>query len=277
MNISKYLTEYRKELEFKNYSKSSIELYTSVVYNFLHDFENSFSSPIKINTEIIKEWIKQAKSISVMKIRIGALKNFYQRVIKQPLKFEYIEYPRKEYKSPIILDLSEIQSLFDNCGNEKHRTILFVLYATGIRVSELLSIKLKDIDRANMVIHIMKGKGNKQRSVTMKIELLKILESYYRAYKPNEFLFEGQNGDKYTASSIRQFINLYANKAGIKKKVYPHLIRHSSFTHSLEAGENLYTIQKIAGHNNPSTTAIYLHMSPKIVANAFSPIQNINI
>lgn len=276
MFYQKWISKYRFDLEFKGYSKSSIELYVPIVFKFLSDFSDSFNEPKQIKSDTIKVWIKEnSKSVSSLRIKIGALKTFYKYTVKQPLKFKYIEYPKKEYRSPIILDISEIQLLFDACTNEKHRCIMFVLYATGVRVSELLSIKLSDIDRANMVIHIMHGKGNKQRAVTMKQELLSIIEKYYRIYKPKEYLFEGVNYKQYTESSIRQFLNKYASLAGIKKKVYPHLLRHCSFTHSLEAGENLYTIQKVAGHNNPKTTSIYLHMSNKIIANAYSPILNI--
>ena len=278
MKISELTTKYRSELEFKNYSESSISLYVNVVYKFLHDFEGLFRSPEKIKTDIIKDWIRQAPSASTMKIRIGALKNFYHRVVRQPLKFKYVEYPKKEIKHPIILSQEETQKLFDACTNHKHKTILYVAYATGVRVSELLAIKLADIDRANGVIHILNGKGSKQRQVTMKPELVGIITKYWREYKTKEYLFEGQFGGKYTASSINQFLKKYAILAGIKKNVHIHLLRHLYASHSLESGENLYVTQKALGHSSPKTTAdIYYHISPNIIANAFSPIQNIKL
>jgi len=278
MNISDWIIKYRKELEFKNYSKSSIELYVNVVYSFLKDFDGTFTSPDRIKTEIIKDWIKQAPSISTMKIRIGALKNFYLRTVRQPLKFDYVEYPKSEKKHHVILSNEEMQRLIDSCENIKHKTIIVLAYSTGVRVSELLNIRLKDIDRANMVIHILNGKGNKSRQVTMKPQLLSLIEKYYIKYRPNEFLFEGQYGSTYTSSSINQFLKKYATLAGIKKNVHIHLIRHQFASNSLEHGENLHVTQKALGHASPKTTAdIYYHISPQIIANAYSPIQNIRL
>lgn len=277
MKINELLLSYRSELEFKNYSENSINLYIREVYNFLKDFDNTYSDPSRINIDIIKEWLKQSPSISTLKIRISALKNFYQRVIHQPLKFRYVEYPKKEIRHPIILSTEEMQRLFDTCTNIKHKTIILVAYSTGVRVSELLNIKLSDIDRANGVIHIMHGKGNKQRQVTMKDELLRVIEKYYRQYKPKEFLFEGQMGGQYTASSINQFLKKYASMAGIKKNIHIHLLRHQYTSNSVEFGKDIYATSKILGHKKVTTTAeIYCHINPNVIKNAYSPIQSLN-
>lgn len=122
----------------------------------------------------------------------------------------------------------------------------------------------------------MDGKGNKQRQLTAKPKLIDIVDKYTSIYNPNIYLFNGQNDIKYTSTSINQFIKKYAKLAGIKKRVYIHLLRHNYATHSLDAGENLYTIQKALGHSKPTTTANnYLHMSSKIIANAYSPIDSL--
>ncbi len=275
MNIADHVLLFEQEMDRRKFSIQTIQNYSSCLKKF---FGQSIKDhPKNISESDIRLFLSTIKESNTQRAYHSAIKKFYEICLRQKDKFKFLPYAKKSNKTPIILDQSEIQKMFDVCSNEKHRCIMFVLYATGVRVSELLSIRLKYIDRANMVIYVMNGKGGKQRSLTMKPELLKIFESYYRAYKPNEYLFEGQSGGQYTASSIRQFLNMYGNKANIKKNIYPHLFRHCSLTHSLEAGENLHVIQKIAGHNSPITTSIYLHMSPKIIANAFSPIQNIRI
>lgn len=276
MKITNLLTQYCSDMTFKNYSNTTIDMYSNIVLKFMTDFSLKFFNPSRINSELIKSWIKDnSKSTSDLKIKIGALKTFYKYTVKQPLKFKYIEYPRTEKRSPIILSHKEIKKLFEVCTNVKHKMIMYIAYGTGARVSEILNMKMADIDRTNFVIHVMNGKGNKQRQLTLKPKLLSKLDEYLKMYNPKEYLFNGQNNSlQYTASSINQFLKKYAKLADIKKRIHIHLIRHNFATHSLDAGENLYIIQKILGHSSPKTTANnYLHMSSKIVANAYSPIE----
>lgn len=276
MNIPKHIEIFTKELDRRKYSPMTIKNYASnlgVFFNFFRHKEH----PSHLNESDIKEYLSSFSQSNTQRSHHGAIKKYYEICLKQKNKFKYIPYCNKEQKHAIILSQEETQKLFDSCSNLKHKTIMYVAYATGVRVSELLSIKLSDIDRANGVIHIMNGKGSKQRQVTMKPELLKIISDYWRKYKTKEYLFEGQFGGKYTASSINQFLKKYAQIAGIKKNVHIHLLRHLFATHSLEAGENLYTTQMALGHSSPKTTAdIYYHISPNIIANAYSPIINLN-
>lgn len=276
MNIPKYINQYRSDLEFKNYSKVTVKNYACLVRLFLKYFEVQFDEPKKISEKFIKDYLKESSSISVFKQNIGALKLFYQITIRQPLKFRFIEYPRPEKKSPIILSHDEIKALFNACENIKHKLIMYIAYGTGARVSEILNLRLTDIDYENGVIHVMAGKGNKQRQLTLKPRLADSIRDYISGYNPNEYLFNGQFSNQYSSSSINQFLKDYAKKAGIKKRVHIHLLRHNYATHCLDAGENLYTIQKSLGHASPKTTANnYLHMSSKIIANAYSPIDNL--
>lgn len=252
MNISKLSTDLCKEMELKNYSIRSISMYESVIVDFLKDFETIYTSPERITSEDIKQWLIQSPSISTFRIRLGALKVFYTKVVKQPLKFKYVDYPRPEKKHHILLSTEEMIRLFKTCQNKKHYCIMLVAYSTGVRVSELLNIKLTDIDRANGVIHITKGKGGKGRQVTMKPELLTVIEDYYREFEPSIYLFEGNSTDnKYTPSSINQFLKKYAAEAGIKKNIHIHLLRHQYATDCLDNGENLYITQKALGHTSP--------------------------
>lgn len=269
MKIAMYLEQYRKELQLKNYAESSIELYVNSVYRFLRYFESSYPNPEKITVDVIKEWLRQSPSQAILRIRIGALKNFYYRVIHQPLKFKYIEYPKKERRLPQILDVSEVQAMFDVCSNTKHKCIMAILYSCGARVGEIINLRINDIDEKLMVIRIIQSKGKKDRIVPLKEKLLELINKYISEYKPVEFLFNGQGGaPQYSERSINAFLQTYAEKAGIKKRVYAHLFRHTSLTNMLESGDDLHTVQIIAGHNRPSTTNLYLHISPKFISRA---------
>lgn len=266
MNIPKYTEQYRKDLLFKNYANSTIDNYVFQVDLFLRHFDNNVTEPSKINENQIKEWLMLAKTINSRKHKISALKLFYKYTIKQPLKFKNIEYPRSEQHLPIPLSDREVRLMFEGCDNLKHKSILGLLFLSGLRVGEVLRLKPEHIDRGNMLIHIKQGKGMKDRIVPMSEYLLKLLEDYYRAYTPSVYMFNGQFGDMYSERSVNQFIKQIARKAGINKRVHSHLGRHSCFTKMVENGIDMAIIQKIAGHNNIRTTQIYAKLSSEIIA-----------
>lgn len=277
MNIGKYLQAYSEDLKLKNYSKITINNYISQVSCFLNHFNKTATKPSEISERNIKDWLLQAKSVNGRRHKLSAIKLFYTLTGKQPMKFKYIEYPRKEQNLPIVLSQQEIQRMFSVCENTKHRVILALLYSTGLRVSELLNLKFSHIDRTRMVINIIGGKGNKDRQVMLDESVLKLLEKYYYEYTPKEFVLNGQSGCQYTASSIRQVIKQLAEKAGINKRVWVHLIRHCSFTHLVEQGVDINLIQRLAGHANVKTTSIYTHISHNIISKIPSPIKSIKL
>lgn len=278
MNIPKYIELYRKDLLLKNYSNNSIDNYVSQVNCFLNYFNNKFAEPSKINEQQIKDWLLLAKSINGRKHRISALKLFYYLTIKQPLKFKYIEYPKSDKKLPIVLSQEEIQKMFSVCDNIKHKVVLALLYSAGLRVSELINLKWAHIDRSRMVINIIQAKGKKDRQVMLSPELIPLLEKYWREYKSKEYVLNGwKNEPQYSERSVGQVIKQLAEKAGIKKKVWTHLIRHCSFTHLLEQGTDLGIIQKLAGHNSIKTTQTYTHISHNLISKIKSPLSSISI
>lgn len=277
MNIPKYIEDYRKDLLLKNYAKNSINNYASQVYCFLKRFNKVYTEPSKINEKSIKEWLLESNSINGRKHRISAVKLFYIHTIKQPLKFKHIEYPRSEKKLPTVLSIEEVQKMFNVCENLKHKVILSLLYSCGLRVSELINLKWSSIDRNRMVINILGAKGNKDRQVMLSNSLIPILESYYRKYKPKEFVLNGQNKLKYSARSVLDVIKKLGKKAGLNKRIYTHLMRHNCFTHLLESGTDLSLIQKLAGHNNIKTTLLYAHISHNLISKVNSPLENILI
>jgi len=163
MNIGKYLQMYSEDLKFKNYSENTIKNYVSQVNLFLTYFNKSATKPSEINERQIKQWILEAQTINTRKHRLSAIKLFYHLTGKQPLKFKNIKYPRAEKKLPIILSQDEIQRMFNACQNLKHKVILAIIYSTGIRVSELINLKWKHIDRSRGIINILGAKGKKDR------------------------------------------------------------------------------------------------------------------
>lgn len=277
MEIPKYIETYRKDLELKNYAKNSIENYVSQVTNFLHKHNGKFTEPAKINEAAIKEWLLSSNSINGRKHRISALKLFYKFTIKQPMKFKHIEYPKAEKKLPIVLSVDEIQKMFNVCKNVKHKTILALLYSCGLRVSELINLKWEHIDRSRMIINIIAAKGNKDRQVGLNDTLIKILTDYYKQYKPKIYVLNGQNELQYSERSVGEVVKQLAEKAGINKRVYTHLLRHCCFTHMVEGGTDINLIQKIAGHSNVKTTNIYLHISHNHISSIKSPLQALSL
>lgn len=278
MNIGKYIQRYSEDLKLKNYADNTIKNYCSQVELFLKHFEPVATKPSEISERQIKTWLLQANTINSRKHRISAVKLFYELTGKQPLKFKYIEYPRSEKKLPIVLSQKEIQAMFTECENLKHKVILSLLYSCGLRVSELLNLKWEHIDRSRMIINIIAAKGKKDRQVMLSESLVPLLIEYYRQYKPKEYVLNGQFSLQYSETSVNQVVKQLAKKAGIdNKRVYTHLIRHCSFTHMVEAGIDINLIQRLAGHANVKTTGIYTHISHNLISKIKSPIESITI
>lgn len=278
MKIGKYTQLFTEDLRLKNYANNTIKNYVAQIELFLKHFDNQATKPSEISERKIKEYLLLAKSTNSMKHRLSALKLFYQLTIRQPMKFKYIEYPRSEKKLPVVLSQQEVQRMFDVCENLKHKVILSMLYACGLRVSELLNLQWQHIDRSRMIINIIFAKGKKDRQVMLPESLIPLLESYWKQYKPKQYVLNGQFELQYSKTSVNNVMKQLANKAGIiNKRVYTHLMRHCSFTHMVEAGVDINLIQKLAGHNSAKTTAIYTHISHNLISSIQSPINQIRI
>lgn len=275
MNIGKYIQLYSEDLRLKNYSDCTIQNYCSQVRLFLEYFDDVATKPSEISERQIKQWLLLAKSINSRKHRLSAVKLFYELTGKQPFKLSRIEYPRAEKHLPIVLSQDEVQKMFDVCKNTKHKVILALLYSCGMRASELINLKWQHIDRSRRIINIISGKGKKDRQVKLSDSLIPLLEKYYYLDHPKEFVLNGQFGIQYSQSSLRQVIKQIAQKAGISKRTYTHLLRHCCFTHMVENGMDINLIQKIAGHSSVKTTMIYCHISDSLIAKTHSPLENI--
>jgi len=267
MNFPKYLEMYRNDLRLKNYSENTIKNYSCQVEMFLKNYQNEFTEPSKINEQCIKTWLLQFKTRNAMCHSISALKLFYTKTIKQPLKFKYIEYPRSEKKLPQIIEKDYLLEQISKIENKKHKAIISLAYSTGMRVSEVCNLKISDIDSKRMIITIRQSKGRKDRIVALSEKILKILREYFLEHKPKEFLFNGQFDLQYSHRSCNQIVKQY-----LGKDYHFHQLRHSNATALLEAGTDLRIIQKHLGHSSSKTTEIYTHVSTNILQKMALPI-----
>lgn len=277
MTPSTWHKRYCVDSALKYPSIKTQENYQSTVLGFLWYFQNE-ESPAHIKTDSIKEWLLTYKTINTRNHKLCAIKSFYEITVGMPLKLDKIPFSKKDKKLPIVLSVEEIQKMFDVCENKKHKVILALLYSCSLRVSELINLKWCNIDRSRMIINIIQAKGNKDRQVGLNDILIKLLEEYYEAYKPVEYVLNGQTSLQYSERSVGEVIKQLASKSGIEnKRVYTHLMRHTSATHMVESGVDINLIQKLLGHSNVKTTNIYLHISHNHISKIQSPLQNINI
>lgn len=277
MNIPKYMLLFRNELKRKGYRQNSIDSYVSCVAVFLKYFNGEVAEPTKINEQQIKDYLATYASHNTQRANHSAIKCFFKYTLNQPRKFRYIEYCKRDRRLPIVLSQTEIQAIFNACTNLKHKAILSLLYSAGLRISEVINLKINHIDSSRMVINIINAKGGKDRQVMLDANVLQLLRTYYKQYRPQEYLFNGQFSQQYSESSINEFLKAYAVKAGISKRVHAHLLRHCSFTHMVEAGTDINLIQRLAGHSSVKTTAIYTHISHNLISKIQSPISNISL
>ena len=188
-----------------------------------------------------------------------------------PNRFYSIERPRKRKKLPEILSVRDVQDLFAQVGNLKHRCIVGLLYSSGLRRAELLALKPTDLDFNRMMVRIGQGKGNKDRYSILSKTLIPVLTEYLHRYNPDQYLFESPKGGAYSASSVLKIVSRAAKRAGIRKRATPHMLRHSFATHLLEKGVDLRRIQVLLGHNSSKTTEIYTH----VAENSFKGIDDL--
>lgn len=274
MNIEKYVDEYSKELTRKGFRPKSVSNYLTSIKSFLYFFDGKVAKPTEINEAMIKDYLGMFKEHNTQRSIHSSIKCFYKYVCRQPNKFKYIEYCKRNRRLPIVLSVEEMQRLIFACANLKHKAILCLMYSTGMRVGEIINLKIADIDRDRMVINVINAKGGKDRQVTLDPTMLELLEVYWKQYRSVIYMFNGQGEHaQYTESSIRQWLQKYADAIGLKKRVYPHLIRHTYATHLLEGGTDLSIIQKLLGHGSIKTSQIYTHISNTYISRVVTPLQ----
>jgi site-specific recombinase XerD len=276
MKISAHIEEFEQEMLRRNYAKNSITNYVSCLKYFFS--QSKSDHPKNIHEKEIKEFLGKFDEPNTQRNYHSAIKKYFDIVLGQYNKFKYIPYARKNKKLPIVLSQDEVQKMFDVCENTKHKVILALLYSTGMRVSELINLKWENIDRSRMIINIIQAKGNKDRQVGLTPHIIPLLEKYFREYKSKEYVLNGQRKNiQYSDRSVGEVVKQLAEKAGLSKRVYTHLMRHNCFTHMVENGIDINLIQKLAGHSSVKTTSIYTHISHNFISKIQSPLNQIKL
>lgn len=256
----------RQKLKVKNYSDITIKVYIGYITKFILSQDKSC---IHLNAKDFQMYIDtyEFTSTSQQNQIINALKFLYTYGLNR--KYGKVDFtrPRKEKKLPRVIDNEFLLRKLNVVKNLKHKTILSLTYSVGLRVSEILNLKLEDIDSNRMVINIRNAKGRKDRIVPLSETMLNMLRTYYMQYRPKEFMFNGQSSEKYSSTSCNMLV-----KKHIGREYHMHLLRHSCFTHLLESGTDLRIIQEIAGHSSSKTTEIYTHVSKKLLNKVALPI-----
>ena len=273
-------SEYLEMLIRKRYSQNTIKTYVSYMGSFMEEFSDRKLESIKIleiNAYIAKLIRTRDISASQQNQRISAIKFYYEKVLGRKKEYYQLSRPKKEKRLPNILTVEEVELLLKHSNNLKHKCILMTLYSGGLRRSELIDLKITDIDSRRMLIRISNSKGNKDRYTLLSEKLVQLLRDYFRFYKPKHWLFEGQGGGPYSATSIGNIFREALRKTQITKHATPHTLRHSFATHLLEQGINLRYIQELMGHSSIKTTEIYTHVSSKQLSKIKNPLDNLNI
>jgi integrase/recombinase XerD len=273
------LQKFNQQLVLKGYSSSTIRTYNNELIQFLNTLKDK--PAIEFSVARIKDYLQYCHvtlklSAATLHSRMNALKFYYEQVLKKEKFFWEIPRPKKPLQLPKVISKEQIALLINAIENIKHKTIIMLAYACGLRVSEVVSLKLKHIDGQRKLIFIEQAKGKKDRIVSLGPGMLIMLREYYTQYKPTDYLFEGQFENEHLSErSIQQVLQKAKEKAGIKQSGSMHMLRHSFATHLLDKGIDVVFIQKLLGHSDIKTTLKYLHVTNKDLVHILSPLEDI--
>lgn len=262
------LNIYQRRLRVKNYSERTIETYSYYLKQFI--INSDIKDPYQLTTGQMIKYLQEYNytSISQQNQIINGLKQLYKRILnRSDIHLSKIERPRKEKKLPQVIDQDLLKQKIKAIPNIKHRAILCLGFSCGLRVSEVVNLKIKDIDSKMMLIHINNAKGRKDRIVKLSEYTLQLLREYYKEYHPVDYLFNGQFDLQYSTSSCEAIFKKY-----IDANLSYHKLRHSYASALVENGVNLKTIQDLLGHQSSKTTEIYCHTTLKHLNQAQLPM-----
>jgi integrase/recombinase XerD len=273
--------EYIEKLKLKRYSENTIRTYKYMFIDFINFFPDKNIDEISEN-DIKKYQLHLVRNRNVSESHqnqsINAIKFYFEKVKHCFRKVYDLERPRHSKKLPQVLSEEEIQQIFKQVVNLKHKCILFIIYSGGLRISEVINLRINDIDSKRNLILVRNAKGKKDRVTLLSEKLIVLIFEYLNVYKPKEWLFEGQNkNEQYSVRSIDKILKSNAKKAGIRKNVTVHTLRHSFATHLLESGTDLRYIQNLLGHNSSKTTEIYTHITKKGIDKIKSPFDSLDL
>jgi integrase/recombinase XerD len=272
----------REELVRRNYAATTIQSYLKAVEHF----REYITAPLEqLGPDDLRSYhaylLENRKlAVNTVVVNVCALRFLYIKVLKRRDMKEDLPYPKQRQRLPVILSPEEVAQLIGAASNLYHRTILMTLYATGLRRAELCRLKVSDIDSKRMMVRVIQGKGGIDREVPLSKKLLVALREYYRWMRPETYLFPGtvnhSRADKpITEKVVWQAVREAVIRAGIKKRVSPHTMRHCFATHLLESGADLRSIQMMLGHSDLETTTVYLHLSRRHLQAAANPLDQI--
>ena len=263
------------DLQLRGATPRTQKTYLREVSNFAKYFNRS---PKELGEGELKEYMlylmkQRHLSDGTFRFYVAALKFLYRTTLKREWVVEKIKCPKRKRKLPVVLDISEVESLFSVTTNLKHKAILMITYSSGLRVSETARLKMTDIDSKRMMVRVRQGKGGNDRYSILSQTALEHLRQYWRKYRPTEWLFEGaKKDDPISTHSIQLMFYAARKRAGITKPASVHTLRHSFATHLIEAGTSLHPVQLLLGHRSPTTTTVYMHVSRLNLAQVTSPL-----
>jgi integrase/recombinase XerD len=270
-----------KEMQFRNYSPKSIESYSQLLSKLEKNLDLALDQVTisQLKGYLQQQIIDKGFSVSTINQTISAFKILQVDVLKLEWEPIRIKRPRREKKLPVVLSLSEVEALIAATKNIKHKALLMLAYSSGLRLMEIQMIKPLAIDSSRMQVHVVQGKGKKDRYTILSSKTLDILRIYYKFERPSNFLFEaqGKKGQHLAGTSLNCIVKKNALKAGIKKHISFHTLRHCFATHLLEKGVNLRLIQQFMGHNSLKTTSVYLHLANICPGSVISPLDAMNV
>jgi integrase/recombinase XerD len=271
---------YVDQLDRMRYSENTKKIHVNFFRNFINYFPATALDEItddQVNLYMQHLLVTKRVASSTQNQVINAIKFYYEKVRKRARKVYALERPLKETKLPKVLSEEEVAAILKSVDNLKHKTMLSLIYAAGLRRSELLGLRIGDIDSKRMVINIRGAKGKKDRITMLSERILNLLRRYFKEYRPKVWLFEGTSGERYSASSLQKVFMAALGKSGVRKEASLHTLRHSFATHLLESGTDLRYIQALLGHNSSKTTEIYTHVTTKGIDNIKSPLDNLDL
>ena len=267
-------------MERRRYSVSTITTYASIIRAFheaLKGVDPDRLSDEDIGRYINKYFVQAGRSRSYQNQAVNALKLYYRTQFNRNIGLDVALRPKPERKLPNVLSQDEVRRLLTSFRNQKHKTIFYLIYSGGLRISEVVNLTLRDIDSSRSVIRIRNSKGAKDREIPLSTRALEQIRVYYKVFKPKEYLFEGQFGGPYSTRSIQALFRRALKETGIRKKATVHTLRHSYATHLLENGTDIRIIQELLGHRSSKTTELYTYVSRQTKQKIPNPLDQLDL
>lgn len=254
---------FEEKLKILHYSEASVAHYQKAVLNFLNSSGAKVDRPEDITLKSIEKYIRgliveKHIGLAYQRQLVYSIAKFYELVLGVQLSIGFLKPRIPKSNLPLFVSKEEVKQMIDSTSNLKHKCILCMLYSGGLRLKEMVNLKVSDIDSKQNVIQLTKINGSKGREIMLSKVLLENLRLYYKEYRPTFYLFEGQNGRPYSKRSVQQVVKQAAKRCNIQGDVSPHILRHSFATHLLESGTDIHLVKELLGHQSIKTTEVYV-------------------